>query len=150
MADGKNKLERGFRILFDDSSTNPQDLTEDLIEGTVSGGGLTYDEVDFTGVSDAVRNFLAGHAESEITAQFHVSDKASTGSHTVLNGQTGKTGTLTLRWGDAGSVPETGDIEWEGEYVLLEIPYSMSGGKAIVTARWKPTGSVAPVFGTVT
>ena len=149
MAAGKNKAERWFTISWDDSGTTARDLSGDLVPGSVGGGGLTYDEVDLTGVSEAVKNFLAGHAESEITAQFHMNDTATTGASTVLNGSAGGTGTLTLAWG-AGAAPTTGDPEWEGEYVLLDASVALAGNKFVHQCRWKPTGSTAPAWGTVT
>ena len=148
MAAGKNKAERWVTVIWDDSGESPQDLTGDLVPGTLSGGGLTFDEVDLTGVSEAVKNFLAGHGESEISAQFHLNDTATTGASTVLNGSAGGTGTLTIAWG-AGAAPTTGDLEWEGEYVLLGAPVVLSGNKFVHQCRWKPTGSTAPAFGTV-
>ena len=148
MAAGKNKAERWFTINWDDSGTTARDLSGDLVPGSVGGGGLTYDEVDLTGVSEAVKNFLAGHAESEITAQFHMNDTATTGASTVLNGSAGGTGTLTLAWG-AGAAPTGGDLEWEGEYVLLDATVALAGNKFVHQCRWKPTGSTAPAWGTV-
>jgi len=147
---GKNKSERGFRITWDDSGGNPRDLSGDLVPGSVSGGGLTFDEVDLTGVSESVRNFLAGHADSEITARFHLNDTATTGATTVLNGSNGGTGTLTLEFGSAGAAPTAGDPDWEGEYVLLDAKVVLDGNKHVHEARWKPTGSTAPAWGTVT
>ena len=148
MAAGKNKAERWVTINWDDSGETPRDLTGDLVPGTLSGGGLTFDEVDLTGVSEAVKNFLAGHAESEISAQFHLNDTATTGASTVLNGSAGGTGTLTIEWG-AGAAPAVGDLDWEGEYVLLDASVVLSGNKFVHQCRWKPTGSTAPAFGTV-
>jgi len=146
---GKNKLERGFRISFDDSGGTVRDLSGDLVPGSVSGGGLVYDEVELTGVSESVKNYLAGHAESEITAQFYMNDTASTGAFTVLSGNQGGTGTLTLQWGSSGSAPDTGDPEWEGEYVLLNASVGLNGNKPVINAVFKPTGSTPPAWGTV-
>lgn len=146
---GKNHIERSFRLLFDDSGASARDLSGDLVPGSVSGGGLTYDEADMTGVSEAVRNFLAGHADSEISARFHLNDTATTGAYTVLTGQQGSAGTLTLQWGQSGAAPTTGDPEWEGEYVLLDASVTLDGNKFVLNARWKPTGSTAPAWGTV-
>ena len=143
----KDKIERGFRIWFDDANPTARDLSGDLLPGTVSGGGKVFDEVDMMGVSEGFHNFLANYWDSEITAQFHMNNTATTGAFTVLSAMEGKTGTLTLQWGIAGAAPVAGDPEWEGEYVLLEAPASIAGGAAVMTARWKPTGSVAPAWG---
>lgn len=146
---GKNKVERSFRIQVDDASGTPRDLSGDLVPGSVGGGGLTFDEADMTGVSNTVKNYLAGHAESTISAQFHMNDTATTGATTVLNGINGKTGTLTLQWGADGAAPTTSDPEWEGEYVLLTNTISVNGGKFVHNVTFKPTGSIAPAWGTV-
>ena len=146
MAAGKNKAERWFTIYWDDAGTGSgtaRDLTGDLVPGSVSGGGLTFDEVDLTGVSNAVYNYLSGHAKSEISAQFHMNNTATTGATTVLIGSDGGTGTLTLTWG-AGTTPTTGDTEWYGEYVLLDVSVVLAGNKFVHQAKWKPTGSIAP------
>ena len=152
MATGKNKVERGFRLLWDDLGTGAgtaRNLSGDLVLGSVSGGGLTFDEADLTGVSEAVRNFLAGHANSEISATFHMNDTATTGATTVLNGSVGGIGTLTLQWGASSAAPTTGDPEWEGEYVLLSNNIALDGNKFVHQVRWLPTGSTAPAWGTV-
>ena len=149
MAAGKNKVERWFLIQIDDSGTAPRDLTGDLIPGTITGGGRTLDEVEMTGVSDEYKNFLSGHANSEIGGQFYLNDTAVTGSFTVLNGIVGVVGTITMQFG-AGAAPTTGDPEWEGEYICLAADIALAGNKPVVNARFLPSGSVAPAWGTVT
>lgn len=141
---GKNKNERSFRLIF-----ASQNLSGDLVPGSVSGGGLTFDEVDFTGVSEAVYNYLAGHARSEVAAQFYINDTATTGAFTVLTGNHGSTGTLTLQFGASSAAPTTGDPEWEGTYVLLDASVAMNGNRPVINARWLPSGSTAPAWGTV-
>ena len=152
---GKNKVERSFRVKFDDSSGAVQDISGDLLPGTFTGGGLIFDRAEMTGVSDAVKNFLAAHPMSELSGQFHLNDTATTGAHTVFISQIGVNGaaglnTLTLEWGQSGAAPTTGDPDWEGEYILISMPLSMSGGKTIMTATWLPVTSAVPVWGTVT
>jgi len=147
---GRNKIERAFRIWWDDAGTGSgtaRDLSGDLVPGSCTGGGLVFDQVDMTGVSQSVKNYLAGHAESEISAKFVMNDTATTGAHTVLTGSDGGIGTLTLQWGSSGAAPTTNDPEWEGEYVLLDCNCSFDGGKAVINARWKPTGVTAPAWG---
>ncbi len=145
---GKNKVERGFRILVDNSAGSVQGLSGDLVPGSLAGGGITLDEVELTGVSEAVKNFLWGHGNSEITAQFYLNDTATTGAFTVLKAAP-YTGTVTLQWGSTGAAPTTGDPEWEGEYVILSSAAAMNAGAAIINARFLPTGSTAPAWGTV-
>lgn len=143
---GKNKAERWVMIQWDDSGGTARDLSGDLVPGSLSGGGLKFDEVDLTGVSEAVYNYLAGHAASEISAQFHMNDTATTGATTVLNSNDGSTGTLTIAWGN-GTTATTGDPEWEGEYVMLDDTIQLSGNKFVHNVVWKPTGSTAPAWG---
>lgn len=147
---GKNKIERSVRILWDDSNGTPRDLSHDLIPGTISGGGKTLEEVDMTGVSAGIRMFLGGFAMSEISAQYHMDDTASTGAHTVTKNTVGVAGTLTLQFGSSGSAPTTGDPEWEGEYCLIEAPVSQNAGRMVISARYLPSPAAAdPAWGTV-
>lgn len=147
---GKNKVERAFRILWDDLGTGsgtPRDITGDLVPGSIKGGGLVFDEADMSGVSELVYNFLADRAQSEISGQFLMNDLATTGAFTVIKGSVGGKGTLTLQWGSNGNAPSTGDPQWQGEYVLLSGDIAMLGNKPGINAKWKPTGSVAPAWG---
>ena len=146
---GKNHTEISFRILVDNAAGAAQNLSGDLVPGSLTGGGLVFDQVELTGVSETVKNFLAGHAESPISGKFHMNDTATTGSFTVLTGNDGGTGTVTLQWGQNGAAPTTGDPEWEGEYVYLGPSVSPEGGKAVLNMNWQPTGSTAPAWGTV-
>jgi len=146
---GKNKIERWFTISVDDSGGTARDLSGDLVPGSIGGGGLVYDEADMTGVSEAVYNFLAGHATSEITASFHMNDTATTGATTVLNGVDGTVVTITLAWGQ-GAAPTSGDPDWEGEYVVLSANIALDGNKFVHQCTFKPSGSTAPAWGTVT
>lgn len=148
---GKNKIERGFRILWDNSSAAAKDLSGDLIPGSVSGGGASAEQIDMTGVSDSMKEYLAGYLESSISAKFHLNDTATTGAFTVIYNPTTLrlTGTLTLQWGSNGAAPSTGDPEWEGEYTLISAPVSFEGGRAVITCTWVPGSATAPAWGTV-
>ena len=145
MAAGKNKVERWITFKCDDP-TSPQDLSGDLLPGTLSGGGRTLDEVEMTGVSNEFKNFLSGHANSEITGQFYMNDTATTGAFTVLNAALGSVVTVTIAYG-AGAAPIAGDPEWEGEYMLLAADVGLAGNKPVLNAIWKPGSSVAPAWG---
>ena len=145
---GKNKVETGFRIWWDDAST-ARDLSGDLVPGSISIGD-EYEEADMTGVSDGLRNYLAAFRDVEITAQFHFNDTASTGASTVLNARNGKAGTLTLQWGDAGQAPEGTSLELEGEVVQLRNAPTINGNTWVHDVRWKPTGVVGWAWGTFT
>lgn len=147
---GKNHVSRGFRIYFDDSGGTARDLSGDLVPGSCQGGGFKFDQVEMTGESNAVKNFLANHPEAPVTASFYMNDTATTGAFTVLKGMAGAGGTLTLQWGQNGAAPTTGDPEWEGEYVCFGTPLSFDGGKAVMTVEFQPqAGQSAPAFGTV-
>lgn len=146
---GKDKTERGFRIYWDDAGGTPRDLTADLVPGSISGGGLSYDEADMTGVSQKVRHYLVGHASSEVVGNFHMNDTATTGATTVLNATQGLPGTLTLQWGANGAAPTTGDIIWTGEYILISMNIQLDGNKHVHACRWLPTGTSDPDFDTL-
>jgi hypothetical protein len=146
---GKNKIERGFRILVDNSAGSAQDLSGDLVPGSCKGGGVVLDEIEMTGVSNTVKNYLGGFGDAPIDAQFYMNDTATTGAFTVLKGITGLVGTVTLQWGSNGAAPSTGDPEWEGEYTCLAADLGMNGGKAVINAKFKPGSAVAPAWGTV-
>lgn len=142
---GKDKVERHLRVWWDHSDT-PRDLSGDLLPGTLTGGGKSLDEVEMTGVSDEFKNFLSGHANSEIAGQFYMNDTAVTGATTILKATIGVAGTLTLMFGGGGT-PAADDPEWEGEYVLLDASIVLAGNKPVHQCRWLPTGSVAPAWG---
>ncbi len=153
---GKNKVERSFRFLMDNSAQAQKDLSGDLVPGSVTGGGLVFDQVDFTGVSNATRNYLAGHADAPISAKFYINDTATTGAYTVLIGidgggaaATAGAGTLTMRWGAAGAAPVGGDPEWEGEYILFSLTHSMDSGKGVLNCVFMPGGPTSPNWGTM-
>ena len=144
----KDIIERWIRIEWKDSGASARDITPSLVPGSLSGGGKTFDEVEMTGVSDEMKNFLAGHSNSEIAAQFYVDTTATTGAFTVLMGTEGLTQLLTLQFGTAGP-PATGDPEWEGEYTLLQAEIGLAGNKPVINARWLPGTSTAAAWGTV-
>jgi len=150
----KDKIETGFRVSFDDQGGTARDLSGDLVPGSLTGGGYTFDTAEMTGVSNDVKNFFSTWASSEVTAQFHMNDTATTGATTVLNGYTPTLinggGTLTLQWGIAGAVPTTGDPEWEGEYVLTTNTIQPSSGKFVHQVTFMPlANAAAPAWGTV-
>lgn len=146
---GKDKVERSFRLYFDDSGSAARDLSGDLVPGSCALN-LGQEQVELTGVSDTVKNALAGHKEAPVVAKFFMNDTATTGSHTVLKGVEGSGGTLTLQWGADGAAPTTDDPEWEGEYVYFPQGIAFEGGKAVISALFVPqTGQSAPAMGTV-
>ena len=140
---GKNKVETGFRIQF-----NSQDISGDLVPGSLNGGGVVLDQVEMTGVSNTIRNYLRGHGSAPITGRFIMNDTATTGAFTVLNAATGAT--LTLQWGSNSAAPTTGDPEWEGNYTHFGFQIVFDNGKAVMEVTFQPTaGQTAPAWGTV-
>lgn len=149
---GKDKIERGFRLTWDDSAGTPQDISHDLIPGSSGNvGGYTAEEIDMTGLTQAIRNFLTGFSASEVSARFHMDDTATTGAHTVLVNSQGDTGTLTLEFGINGAAPTTGDPVWEGEYTLMSSQATQDAGRFVIDARWLPAPAAAdPLWSTKT
>lgn len=146
---GKNKITRGIRLSWDDSGGTDRDLSGDLIADSVNGPGFTAGEIDMTGASETAGNYLADRLENTVTANFHANDTATTGASTVLNASVQSVGTLTVQWGENGAAPAAGDLEWEGEYVLLQAPMSVDGGKMIHSCTFRPSGSTPPAWGVV-
>jgi hypothetical protein len=153
MAAGKNKIESGVRIWFDDTGGTARDLSSSLVPGSLSGPGFTAAEVSLRGVSESAEGYYADVKDNSVTAQFYLDDTATTGSHTVLSAQMAdatKEGTLTIQIGDGGAAPIATNPEWEGEYVLTQYDTSISGGAVITSATWRPqAGQSAPAWGTM-
>lgn len=145
----KDILERFIEVHFDDSGDTLRDLSADVVPGSMNGlGGKVYDEIEMTGISEAHKHFLAGHWSHEFTCQFYMNDTATTGAYTVLSGVEGSVGDLEIHFGTAGS-PAGSDPAWKGDYLLVEMPVQIAGGKAVIAARFVPGGSTAPDWTTV-
>lgn len=144
----KNILERYIRLSWDDSGSSPQDLSGDLVPGSLSGPGFTSPEVRMTGVSETVENYQADRKDAEVSAQFYMNDTATTGAFTVLKATQGLVGVLTIQFG-TGAAPTTDDPEYEGDHILLEAGITNQGGALVISARWKPGSSTPPAWGVV-
>lgn len=145
---GKNKIETGVTLNYDDTGGTARDLSSSMVPGSLAINGYSYEQVGIRGVSEALDNFLAGFASLDISAQFYMDDTATTGSWTVLSAQNGanaSTGyTMTIAFGSNGASPTTGDPELELDMLLTGLPVSISGGAVICTATWVPkTGTIA-------
>ena len=140
---GKDKIERGVRTLVDDSGGSPQDLSGDLIPGSLQAGGVVLDEIDMSGVTDTIKKVLGDRGDSPISARYHMNDTATTGAFTVLKGREGDSMTVTIQFGSNGATPTTGDPFWEGEYTLLKCNVVPDGGKMVLDVMWKPTSGAA-------
>lgn len=144
----KDKTEKGFRFYWDSSGGTVRELSSQLIRGSVSVDD-EFESVDLTGVSEELINYLAGHRNVSVAARFHMDDTASTGSTTVLNGNHGGTGTITLAFGAAGVSATQGDPELEGEFVHLRNAIVVDGNKFVHDCMWNPTGASGFSWGTV-
>lgn len=146
---GKDKVERWITVDIDDVGTVARDLSGDIVPGSISGlGGKTFEEIEMTGINEAHKNFLAGHWSHSFSCQFYLNDKATTGAYTVLKGIIGEVGTLNIEFG-SGAAPTTADPQWDGEYLCVEAPIVLAGNKPVLAARFVPSGSTAPAWGTV-
>jgi hypothetical protein len=141
MTAGKNKSERGFRFWW-----GTADLSGDLIPGSCTAPGKVLDEVDMTGVSDSVFNYLAGTASSSISAKFHMNDTIATGSYAVLANALRTTGTLKLWYGSEGIAPVNGDPAWEGTYFVNDCGISNDGGKSVLNLALTPGSATSPAW----
>jgi hypothetical protein len=148
---GKNKIERSIYFFFDDSGATARNLTVDLVPGSLTGGGVTLEQVDMTGVSDTIKKALGGYGDSPVSGRFYMDDTATTGAYTVLKGMVGLSGTLTIQFGSSGSAPTTLDPEWEGEYTLMQCNAVVDSGRILLDCMWLPqSGAADPAWGTVT
>lgn len=145
---GKNKLSRAVTVSIDNSAAAAQVMSGDLIADSINGLGFTAGEIDMTGASNTVGNYLADRKENTLTMKFHANDTATTGATTVLNGIVGLVGTVLIEIGDAGAAPTTADLTFSGEFVCLGAPLSVEGGKLVHTVTFRPGTSTAPAWGT--
>ena len=153
---GKEFVERSVRFRFDDTGGTPRELCADLLPGTLSGLGTNTEDIDMTGACDDFVQAVAGIADGEVTAQFHMDDTAvaavpaQSGAYTVLPPMVRNSGTMTVQFGKNGAAPTTGDPQWEGEYTLMQANVNITGGRAILDCRWRlAPNSAAPAWGTV-
>lgn len=145
----KDILERFVRVHFDDNGDTLRDLSADVVPGSLNGlGGKIFDEIEMTGLSDAHKHFLAGHWSHEFSCQFYMNDTATTGAYTVLSNMEGSVGDLSIRFGTDGA-PASGDPAWEGDYLLVEAPIQIAGGKPVLACRFIPGSATAPDWTTV-
>lgn len=146
---GKNHIEKSLYIFIDDSGGTPRNLTNDLIAGSLFPVGFEAEEVDMHGVGESVKTALTGYLTAGGPLKFHMNDTATTGAFTVLKAAP-YNGTVTVQFGQNGSVPTTGDPEFEGEFSVFPGPVTMESGRAIMTVTVRPqSGQAAPAWGTV-
>jgi hypothetical protein len=136
-------------FLVDDSAGTPRNIAVDSINGV----GLTYDEVDLTAFTDAIKGALPAHPDCTITITGPFDTTATTGSHTVLSGICGGVTPLTLdvqvgmrhAW-EAGE-PQFGiTSSATAGFLCFEYIPDVNSGKYSAKFRMFP-GSTAPAWG---
>ena len=137
-------------FLVDDSAGTPRNIPVDSINGV----GLTYDEVDLTAFTDAIKGALPAHPDVTITITGPFDTTADTGSHTVLSAICGGVTPLTLdvqvgmrhAW-EAGE-PQFGITSSAANgFLCFEYIPDVNSGKYSAKFRMFP-GSIAPAWGT--
>lgn len=150
------------RFGVDDSGGTARELLVDSITGV----GFTFDPVDLTAYSDAVKGFLAGHPTAEIEISGPFSNLAASafagsglaptpsGPHGVLSGITTPTFTtplaLAIHYGIRGywttGDPVFGVVSASATEGYLCYGYTVDGEK--YTASFKPIPGSTPAWGT--
>ena len=134
-------------VTIDDSGDSPQ-----IISGDVESVDIPdeYGELDVTGFSEGAVNSIAGMPAFNVEIAGTMNPVATVGIWTVLSGIVGGGAkTLTVAVGQ-GVAPVMGDPEFAGEFWCQKLNLSATPqGKLNVTASLRPSGSVAPAWGTV-
>lgn len=137
-------------FLVDDSAGTLRNIAVDSINGV----GLTYDEVDLTAFTDAIKGVLPAHPDVTISITGPFDTTASTGSHTVLSAIVGGVTPLSLdvqvgirhAW-EAGE-PQFGiTSSATSGFLCTEYIPNVNEGKYSAKFRMYP-GSTAPAWGT--
>jgi hypothetical protein len=134
-------------IALDDSADAPRQIENDVESIDIPD---EYGELDVTGFSEGAVNSIAGMPAFNVELAGTFNPAATTGLFTVLSGIVGGGAkTLTVQVGQ-GAAPVMGDPEFEGEFWCQKMNISATPqGKTMVTASLRPSGSVAPAWGTV-
>ena len=137
------------QVTLDDSSGTPRIFAAgDILSVDI---GLQVQQHDVTGFGQAVQNFINGQFRAPLTLRGFLTNTATTGTHTVINGayQAGSTVTLKVAIGN-NTAPTTGDPKFEGEYLISSYRPVMSTGSAVTfEAVLVPASGTAPVWGVV-
>ena len=146
----KDHVSKNLRILIDDESPAAKDLSNDLVPGSLGAVGLDFERIDMTGSSDGVKKAMGNRASADIEARFYANtaaDRATDVLNAIDDGETA--GTLTVQYGQGGA-PENGDLEWEGEYILLRNTLVNDGGRIVHDCLFAPNpDSADPAWGVV-
>jgi len=121
---------------------------------SINGVGLTYDEVELTAFTDAIKGVLPAHPDCTITITGPFDTTALTGSHTVLSGIVGGTTPLSLdvrvgiRHDWESGEPQFGiTSSATNGFLCTEYQVDVNAGKYSAKFRLAP-GSAAPAWGT--
>ena len=137
-------------FLVDDSSGTPRNIPVDSINGV----GLTYDEVELTAFTDAIKGVLPAHPDVTISISGPFDTTATTGSHTVLSAIVGGVTPLTLdvqvgiRHAWESGEPQFGiTSSATSGFLCTEYIPDVNAGKYSAKFRMYP-GSSLPAWGT--
>lgn len=136
------------RFFLDDADGTPRNLSASV--ATIGGIGVTNEQVDVTGLSNLLRQFLSGHGDMTLEISGPVDNTADVGSHTVLAPAASDNiaRTMTVQIGIRAE-PASGDPEFEGEVVVTRYIVDINNG-ATYNATLKPAyGAASPAWGTV-
>ncbi len=126
---------------------------------TVTGTGLTFEEIDVTALQDAVKNVLPGQPEVTIEISGPFSNKAAasagtlSGSHTILEPVNGGIVPLSmdiqigLQTAWSSGDPQFG-ITQSATSGMLVTAYTVDIAAMTYTATLKVMGGTAPAWGT--
>lgn len=108
--------------------------------------GLTFKQHEVTGFGDAAQKFINGQLQAPVTIKGYMTTTSNVGTHTVIQPlfAQGKQTTLTVQVGE-NAVPEAGDPEYEGIFIVESYKPSLQNGSAITfEAVLKPATGAAP------
>ena len=137
-----------IKVLIDDSSGNPQDVSHDIDSVDIPD---EYGSLDMTGFMDGSVNSAAGMPNLPIKITGKFNPAATSGLFTVLSGILGGyTGrTVTVQVGQ-NTTPTTNDPEFEGEFWLQGMPIGATPtGNVTLGGNFEVYGSTAPAWGLV-
>jgi hypothetical protein len=133
MALGKGKIDRFARIYV-----GGYDLSGDARQfGSLDNG---FDEVDFTGWSDTVRQFNGGYRNAGVR-DFQALINDSTGRSYGALKTANTTGGISVLFG-SNAVPAVGNTAYLLGYVQISAGTSFDGGAGVINASFLPASSL--------
>jgi hypothetical protein len=135
------------KILVDDSSGSPTDISEQVTE--TEGIPLAYDEIEVGGFSNAVKSYVSGRADGPVTLKGSLSATV----HAIFTSWVGDdtdVRTVEFRYGN-NAAPTTGDPQIDGEYICTSYKVTSElDGKQMFEAKLAvAAGQSLPAWGTV-